>query len=390
MSIDFKQVLADSGIPTDEAAATALFRGLAFATSSPFNNQSPYSPFWRLVSACAVKPVMYLSGLLSDVILPALFLKTASGEWVDLFAWQLGLERKQATKAIGRITLTRYSKESTLTVPAGTVIQSASIGGEVFRLYTISSLTFEPGVTDLNVLAEAEETGTRYNLASGFYALIATDLAGIAGVSNGDDWLVVPGTDVEDDDALKDRCRLQVAAVNSWHIDQAYTGMVTQWAGVDVADVFIDSDAPRGPGTANIYILFDQSEPAQTWLDEMNAYVNTEGNHGFSDDVLIDAIPYFDIEQTATVELANTLSNEEASALLTNIESFIRVAFRQLPNTNFKPTRTEPHTKFRWSKLIFELHSEFAGLLSLDFANDTDLEAQLAQPNLSALTVIRA
>lgn len=390
MSVDFKQVLADSGIPTDEAAAIALFRGLAFAESSPFNNQSPYSPFWRLVSACAVKPVMYLSGLLSDVILPALFLKTATGEWVDLFAWQLGLERKQATKAIGRITLTRYSKESTLIIPAGTVIQSASIGGDVFRLLTISDVSFEPGITELDVLAEAEEVGTRYNLASGFYALIATDLSGIASVSNGDDWLVVPGADIEDDDALKDRCRLQVAAVNSWHIDQAYTAMVTQWAGVDVADVFIESDAPRGPGTGNLYILFDYSEPAQTWLDEMNEYVNTQGNHGFSDDVLIDAIPYFDIEQSAAVELDDTLSEVDATALLSDIESFIRVAFRQLPNTTYKPTRTEPHTRFRWSKLIHELHSEFDGLLSIDFSNDVDIDSQLAQPNLSVLTVTQA
>jgi len=385
--IDFKKVLANSGIPTDEAAATALFRGMAHAESSPFNNQSPYSPFWRLVSAFAVKPVLFLSDLLANEVLPSLFLKTAAGQWVDLFAWQLGLERKQSTKAIGRITLSRYSKESTLTVPKGTVIQSASIGGDVFRLITVSDISFAPGDTEIQVLAEAEEPGTRYNLANGFYALIATDLAGIASVSNKADWLVVPGTDIEGDTALKARCRNQFAAVNAWHINQAYIGMVTQWAGVDVADVFIDSNAPRGAGTANIYILFDQSEPAQTWLDEMNAFVMAQGNHGFSDDVVIAAIPYFDIEQSAKIELSSSLDETSKTRLLTDIESFIRVAFRQLPNTTFKPTRTKPHKRFRWSKLIYELHSTFGDLESIDFSHDEDLSAQLAQPRLSKLVV---
>ena len=79
--------------------------------------------------------------------------------------------------------------------------------------------------TGLVVLCEAEETGSAYNLATGFYALVSTALSGIASARNADDWLIVPGADVETDDELKARCRNQFSAVNRWNIDAVYKAL---------------------------------------------------------------------------------------------------------------------------------------------------------------------
>lgn len=385
---DFKAVLATNGIPEDETAAEAAFRALAFAESSPFNNQSPYSPFWKLVTQFAVKPVVAISNLLSNEILPALFLKTATGTWIDIFAWQLNLTRKAATKATGRITFSRYESTGSLLVPAGTTVQSAEINGEVYRLTTLNDAVFDAGVLSVDVIAEAEETGSQFNLATGFYSLLTTEFAGVVNVSNDESWLLVPGAEAESDEDLVDRCRNQFAATNNWHIDFAYIGMVTQWAGVAVNDVFIESDAPRGAGTGNIYILFDQAAPASTWLDEMTSFVMDQGNHGFSDDVLIQSIPYFDMPQKAYLGFDSSVDEDAAALLKEDIEHFIYAAFRQLPNTGYTLTQTAPNTVFAWSKLITQLHNTFDSLISIDFENDENIPAQLAQPQLSLTAVI--
>lgn len=387
--VDFKQVLSDAGVPTTETDLIARLRQIAVEEAAPFNNKSEFSPFWRLVKALMVKPLLWLIQLQYLVILPALFLKSATGKWVDVFAWQLGLERKQATKARGMITLVRYDSGRELVVPIGTVIQSDLINNKVYRLAVIKEGLFQSGDAELNVLCEAVETGTAYNLATNFYAVLATPLSGVVQVKNASDWLLVPGADVETDDELKERCRNQFNAVNMFHIDQAYIAMITRWAGVGVKDIYIEHDAPRGPGTANIYILFDHGAPADEYLEQMREYVIAQGNHGFSDDVLIAAIPVRDVNQVARVVLSDRLNTDEKIAIKKKIENFIRVALRDLPNTTYKPTRSFPNARFVWSVLITELHQHFSDtLISIDFESDADIEAQMWIPRLKNLEVI--
>ena len=51
MSVDFKQALADSGIPTTEAALKAAWETEVTAQGSKLANTSAYSPFWRVITA---------------------------------------------------------------------------------------------------------------------------------------------------------------------------------------------------------------------------------------------------------------------------------------------------------------------------------------------------
>lgn len=390
-TVDFKAVVAAAGIPTTDTELLAKWRQIAVEEGVILNNTCEISPFWRLVTALVTKPVLWLLELLWGEILPGLFLKTAMGMesklWVELFAYQLGLTRKAATKARGAILFSRTSASNDLTIKAGTVIQSPAINGRVYRIATVADVVMTAGVLEMAVVAEAEEFGSAHNLATGFYALMSTPLAGIVSVRNAADWLLVPGTDEETNLELGERCRNQFSAVNQWHIDAAYTAMVTKWAGVAVADVYIKHDAPRGPGTANIYILFDFGLPASEYIAAMQTYIMTEGNHGLGDDVLIMPMPTYPLDVTATVVLSPTLTPAEAAELTSDIGLMIRVALRALPPTDFQPTRVEPYKRFAWSRLIRELHNQFAALESVDFASDTDLIPQLALPQLQTLNV---
>lgn len=393
-AVDFKAVIEAAGVPTSETALIDKFRQIAVQEGVVLNNTCSYSPFWRLMSILIARPLLWLVEMLHLEILPALFLKTArdmdTEVWVDLFAWQLGLERKPETKARGEIILTRTNSIGKLDVPAGLVIQSAAINGQVYRLQTVQAYTFAPGDTELRVIAEALEPGAAYNLATGFYGLLATQLAGVVGVRNEADWLLAPGADRETNAELADRCRVQFQAVNQWHVDAAYAAMVTRWPGVNVKDLYFEHDAPRGPGTANLYILFDHGYPAEEYIAEITDYVITQGNHGFSDDLLIAQIPTQPLDQRATVVLDQALDAASRTALLAKIEQFIRVALRDLPTTVYEPTRTHPNSRFAWSRLIGELHRQFDGLVSVDFVDDADVITGTWIPRLQTLEVIAA
>lgn len=386
--INFKQLIKDAGIPIEEDVLIDRFHAIAEEEGAPFNNTCAYSPFWRLMSILVARPLVWLLNWQATEILPALFLKTATGDWVDTFAWQFGLGRKPAVKAKGRITLTRSSASGTLTVPAGTVIQSAPIHGHVYRLQTLVAHAFPIGVTELQVVAEATETGSAHNLATGFYALLSTPLAGITGVRNADDWLMTPGADAETDDELKARCRNQFSAINNWHIDAVYKAMVAEYAGIGIDDIYIEHDAPRGPGTANIYILGDTINASADFYEQLTARIYAEETHGCGDDVIVSAMPTQPVSQTVRIRLTGWLDVDAQASLRRQVEQCIRIALRDLPNqAGFVVTPTRPESRFAWSNLIRELHEQFSELTSVDFAHDTDIDIGLWIPRIEQLDV---
>ncbi|MCK5905578.1 MAG: baseplate J/gp47 family protein, partial [Gammaproteobacteria bacterium] len=282
----FTDIVRDAGIPTEQEELNAAFRQLAVDERVTFNNDSSFSPFWRLVTALVTKPVLWLLGLLTNEVLPNLFLKTAKGKWVDLYVWSLDLERKRASKALGELVLHRYDDIDELEVSAGTVIQTVPISGTVYRVLVKDDAVFEAGKKTLHIIVEAEEAGTAYNVGNGLYSVVVDNgLSGLIERVSAVDWLLVPGADEETDDDLKLRGRNQFTAVNRWHIDSTYRAMISKFQGISVDDIYFQHDAPRGPGTANAYILFDADAPAGEYLEKINSYINEQDNHGFGDDL---------------------------------------------------------------------------------------------------------
>ncbi|WP_020411011.1 baseplate J/gp47 family protein [Hahella ganghwensis] len=379
----FTRIVKEAGIPTTEAELKQHWEAEVNAQGVAFSNNSDYSPWWRIVTALVTKPVLWLVQMLIQNVLPQMFVKTATGPMLDLLAWGVNLERKHAAKAQGILQFTRAEVSGTLEIPAGTAVLSANINGQIYSLVTLENQSFQDGEDSLRVNAEAVAEGQGYNLSSGYYAVMQTPIPGVA-VTNPTDWLQRPGADRETDDELRERVRNQFSAVNQWHTDAVYTAIMASFDGVSVDNVYFLHGAPRGPGTANAYILLDTGTPDQGFLDQIQSRISDEGNHGHGDDLLVAAMPETFHDLTADLWLNEALTEAQRTQITADITQFIRAAFRE--NQDYAPTLTHPFSRFSFSRLGQELHREFPALVSIEFAG-SDIVSELNVPRLKSLTV---
>ena len=387
--VDFKQALTDAGIPTTEAGLRKAWESEVATQGSKLSNTSAYSPFWRLITALVTKPVMWLISFISDTVLPNFFVKTAGDTWLDMLAWAVNVERKGATKAKGVILFTRIAAGGTLELPAGIVVQSSAINGHIYQLVTTTPATFADGLLQLEVPAEAQEVGSGYNLAPGYYAILPVPLAGIAQVVNADGWLIAPGADPEPDEQLRLRVRNQFSAVNQWHTDAVYRAMISAFPGVRPDGVYFLHGAPRGPGSANAYVLFDADVPAATYLEQINAHIRDQGNHGHGDDLVVMVMPETQHAIRLTLWPHALIGNDKRDSLRDEVALFVRAAFRESTVTDYQPTLTYPQSRFSFSRLGEELHQQFPGIESLHFDN-ADIVSELSIPRINSLVVTLA
>ena len=384
--VDFKQVIADAGIPTTEAGLKAAWEKEVEAQGAKVANTSSYSPFWRVMTALVTKPVLWLLDFLCLTVLPNFFVKTAVDAWLDMLAWAVNVERKGATKAQGTVLFTRATPDGVMELEKGIAVQSAAINSNVYQLTTTAAATFQQGQLQLEVPVEANEAGSGYNLAPGYYAILPVPVPGIVQVANVDGWLESPGADPEPNEQLRLRVRNQFSAVNQWHTDAVYRAMISAFPGVRPDGVYFEHGAPRGPGSANAYVLFDAGVPADSYLEQINAHIRDQGNHGHGDDLLAMVIP--DIQYTIELDLwpRPNLGDESLAKLETEVELFIRSAFRESTVRDYKPTLTYPQSRFSFSRLTEELHRQFPDISSMRFATP-DILSGLDIPRIQALKV---
>lgn len=85
------------------------------AAGSKVSNDSRMSPFWRLVQSIVIKPAMWIiNNLLANHVLPNAFAATATGIYLDLKAWDVDLERKQATHTRGLVDFFKENQKTLL------------------------------------------------------------------------------------------------------------------------------------------------------------------------------------------------------------------------------------------------------------------------------------
>ncbi|MEJ1226547.1 baseplate J/gp47 family protein [Pseudomonas sp. CCNWLW56] len=388
MSVDFKKVIAETGIPTTEAGLKAAWEKEVEAQGAKVANTSSYSPFWRVMTALVTKPVLWLLDFLCLTVLPNFFVKTAEDAWLDTLAWAVNVERKGATKAKGKVLFTRTTPDGVMELEKGIVVQSAAINGNVYQLITTAAATFQQGQLQLEVPVEALESGSGFNLAPGYYAILPVPVPGIVQVVNSDGWLESPGADPEPNDQLRLRVRNQFSAVNQWHTDAVYRAMISAFPGVRPDGVYFEHGAPRGPGSANAYVLFDAGVPASSYLDQINAHIRDQGNHGHGDDLLAMVMPEQLISFQVNVWPFANQTPAQIADLTHEIELFVRAAFRESTPRDYQPTLTYPQSRFSISRLAQELHEQFPGIESVKFVPMGDIVSGLAIPRLQSLKVV--
>ncbi|EOZ4486350.1 baseplate J/gp47 family protein [Salmonella enterica subsp. diarizonae] len=384
-NIDFKKILRESGMPVDEQTVRDTLQQAA-DDEKLVTNTSRMSPFWRLIQLLVIRPYMWIVDTLINNVLRNLFLMTAVGPFVDLFAAALKLTRKEATRAVGKITFTKNNPDNSVTVPAGTLIQTERINGIIYTVATSEQVIIPAGTQSALIDVTATDSGTAFNLAPGYYQILPKAIDGIASVRNGDDWLTTPGADRESDDELKDRCRNQFNLAGSYHTDAVYRSLIAAQAGITIDRIFFLHDAPRGPGTANAYLLLDTGVISQPYVDSVNDYIMTQGHHGHGDDMRCFAMPEtrHTLAVTVYVENLSNISSDDITALKSGVENLIRCAFRE--NNNYDVTRTWPYSRFSFSQLGRELHNAFALVDSVTFSL-ADIKSDLTIPRLNTLTV---
>lgn len=385
--INFKKIVEDAGIPTTEDGWKALFKQDVEAEGSIIANDSPFSPFWRLITAIVSKPAAWIvNKVLIEQILPNLFLKTATDDaFIEAKAWEHDLTRKSEEFTKGKVRFNRAASSGpSLLIPTATVVQTDAINGVVYRVLTTDDVILAENAASVLVPVIAEHAGAAYNLGAGYYHILPESVTGIGSVTNDADWIDVLGADAETNDDLKLRTRNAFTAAAPWHIDAVYRAMLTERAGLDADNIFFEHDAPRGPGTANAFILLDTGQPSQQLIDDLNDYVMQKGFHGHGDDLQVMPMPGVDTDIGVTVYPEPTLLADEVAALLVGVEDFIRCAFRE--NSNYNANRTEPATRFSFSRLGQELHREFAGLESLNW-HQTDITSANDVPRIGTLTI---
>ncbi|EHT7958453.1 phage tail protein [Salmonella enterica] len=110
-NIDFKKILRESGMPVDDQTVRDTLQQAA-DDEKLITNTSRMSPFWRIIQLMVVTPYLWIVDTLINNVLRNLFLMTASGPFVDLFAAALRLTRKDATCATGNITFIKASPDT--------------------------------------------------------------------------------------------------------------------------------------------------------------------------------------------------------------------------------------------------------------------------------------
>ncbi|MHC0435102.1 baseplate J/gp47 family protein [Klebsiella aerogenes] len=383
--VDFEEVLKNSGMPVTEDDVQERFNAIV-AGEGLITNTSRMSPFWRLVTAIVTAPVMWLKDALVAVVLTNMYVATAGGKMLRLLAWAVNVTAKPATAAEGVIRFFKTDAKATTTVKAGTLVQTERINGRVYVLATVADVVIPSGVVSALVAVKATGTGGAYNLAPGYYRILPVAVDGITQVASEEDWLTKPGADEESDDELRERCRNQFNLVGNYHTDAVYRSMIAQVAGLSIDRIFFEHEAPRGPGTANSYLLLDTGVASAPFIDAVNDYINTQGHHGHGDDMQCFAMPEtrHDLAVSVYVPSVSNMTDGEVNALKSGVENLIRCAFRE--NADFDVKKTWPYSRFSFSQLGRELHRAFPQTDSIEFSL-RDITSGLDVPRLNSLTV---
>ncbi|HEA6389072.1 TPA: baseplate J/gp47 family protein [Escherichia coli] len=382
---DYEKILADNGMPVTEEQARAEFEAIV-QSEGLITNTSRMSPFWRLITAIVTRPVMWLKDALVNVVMKNLFLATAEGFFLDIFAWAVNLTRKEATPASGVIRFIKSDISRPVTVPADTLIQTERINGVIYTLKTRQATLIPEDIAGMSVDVIAEDTGAGFNLAPGYYRILPVAVDGIDAVENEENWLTVPGADEESDNELRDRVRNQFNLAGAYHTDAVYRGLIAGVAGISADRIYFLHDAPRGPGTANAYIMLDAGIASEPFIDSVNSFITDEGHHGHGDDLRCFAMPetHHDLTVTLWLYAAMNLNEEEIQLLKHNTGNLIRCAFRE--NSDYDVQKTWPYSRFSMSRLGEELHLHFPAIESVAFSLP-DIISDLDIPRLNQLTI---
>ncbi len=217
-------------------------------------------------------------------VLNQMYVKHASGDWLELRAQDYSKQRKSASKTEGMITLIGEENHGTITIPKGTTFKTdKDINGIELRYFSVDDIVFLAGETSAKVAVLAEKEGTDYNVSEGRIINCTKYLEGVSNITNETDWITKEGADIEDDESLRSR------TLNSWsELATGTTAAKYKAAAEAVTGVlYVDVDQlhPRGQGTVDIIITSTAGAASEELIQEVAEAV--EAVKGEYDNLLV-------------------------------------------------------------------------------------------------------
>lgn len=211
---------------------------------------------------------IYNAQVNADWLKRQMFVTTASGEYLDYFASQRGLERKQATKAQGELTFfISAPKDHDIVIPIGSVV--ATNDSEPLRYRTTETEVIRAGNTLVSVYAEAEKPGKNWNIEIG-YAVVAVSVPSeIEYVRNREAF--VGGTDAESDNELRERIKSTFVSPSNGTNAAYYESLALSVEGISKAGVV---PKLRGIGTVNVYVYGDGKDASSTAIANAQSLIS--------------------------------------------------------------------------------------------------------------------
>lgn len=248
-----------------------------------------------------------------DSILEHAFVDTATGTYLDRKCAELGIIRKAATKATGKVQITG--------VIGAAVQKGISVATELVTFETTESAVIGESGTVL-VSVECEESGSIGNVAANAIKFFPITIEGLTGVTN--PAIFTSGYDTETDKSLRERYYDKVNTPSTSGNAAHYEQWAKSVTGVGGAIVF---PTWNGPGTVKVAICNSNKRAAEQQLvTKVAAYIETQRPVGAT--VTTESVLERTIDIKATVMiLGNTTTLEQVRS---SFESAINAYFKEV------------------------------------------------------------
>jgi len=183
-------------------------------------------------------------------------LDNATGFFLSLWGLMLGVVRKQAVKTTGVFTGRAYGDGS---VSAGTW---AVVEGTELRFKVSENVKFKAD-TEFAIPVIAERPGLAYNIGGGIPLRLTRVVNGLDSVLAGENWIVSPGQDAEEDDPYRVRIKSRWKGQVLGDVKEVYRFYAEEVDGVRAARIV---RAPRGPGSTDVIVAAVNGQPGSELL----------------------------------------------------------------------------------------------------------------------------
>ena len=285
----------------------------------PGIDTSEGSFFWDTTRPGAIEKAQLVQFTLQN-LLQIFFVQTSYGQYLDYLGQVRGVTRLPATPSTGKV---KFTGQPGTVINAGTRVstQSSANSSAIIFETTESGVINEQG--EVTVSAVCTEAGTIGNVPAGTIVLMVEPVEGVTSVTNPEPF--TGGTDVEDDDAFRERIldarRLPITSGNKHH----YRYWAMEVPGIGDAKVF---PTWNGPGTVKVIIIDANKRAASPELIAAVAE-HIEESRPIGAAVTVDTATEKQIDITADVTLIDgyTIQQVQQSYREAVVDFFNEIAF---------------------------------------------------------------